>query len=77
MAGTTALTAQIPLGLKEMLDQVCAQYGLHTSRVVEEALREKLEDLVDAHDLEEARQTAVGFRSWENVESELKTANKL
>lgn len=37
--------------------------------VVEEALREKIEDLVDAHDLEEAQRTAVSFRRWDEVEA--------
>lgn len=77
MANTAALTAQIPSSLKQMLDEVCEKYGLHTSLVVEEALREKLEDLVDAHDLEEAQRTAVGFRNWESVEDELRASNKL
>ncbi len=77
MAATAALTAQIPTDLKQVLDDVCKRYGLRASVVVEQALREKLEDLVDSHDLEEAQRTAVGFRSWADVERELKESNKL
>jgi len=65
------------MDLKEALDGVCRRYGLLMSLVVEEALREKIEDLVDAHDLEEAQRTAVSFRSWDEVEAELKESNRL
>jgi hypothetical protein len=77
MAATAALTTQIPLDLMQMLDEICQRYGLHTNLVVEEALREKLEDLVDSHDLEEAQRNAVSFRSWEDVVAELRESKKL
>jgi predicted transcriptional regulator len=77
MAATAALTTQIPMDLKQALDEVCRRYGLLTSHVVEQALREKVEDLIDAHDLEEAQRTAVGFREWADVEAELRKSNKL
>lgn len=56
------------MDLKQALDEVCRRYGLLMSLVVEEALREKIEDLVDTHDLEEAQRTAVGFLDWADVE---------
>lgn len=77
MAATAALTAQIPLELKQVLDEVCKRYGLRASAIVEQALREKLEDLVDSEDLEEAQRTAVGFRSWADVKRELKESGTL
>jgi hypothetical protein len=45
--------------------------------VVAQALREKIEDLIDAHDLDQARRTAVAFRPWEAVVRELKRRRKL
>ena len=77
MSATVALATPIPANLKQMLEEVCKRYGLRTDLVVEEALREKLEDLIDAHDLEEAQRTASGFLSWEEVETGLKASNKL
>jgi hypothetical protein len=77
MAATAALTTQIPLDLMQMLDEICQRYGLHTNLVVEKALREKLEDLIDSHDLEEAQRTDGSFRSWEDVEAELRESKRL
>ncbi len=77
MAATAALTIRIPTDLKQMLEDACERFRLHTNLVVEEALREKLEDLIDAHDLEEARRTATSFRSWDDVEVELRASKKL
>jgi hypothetical protein len=54
MAATAALTTQIPMDLKQAL-----------------------EDLVDSHALEEAQRTAGSFRSWDDVERELKESNKI
>jgi len=77
MAVSEAFTTKLPPELKEALDQVCRRFGLKKSFVVEQALREKLEDLVDTFDLEDARSTAVVFRSWEEVEQELRERGKL
>ncbi len=59
------------------LPDLCERFGLRKSLVVEQALRSKIEDLLDAHDLEEAQRTAVGFRSWDDVERELRESDKL
>ncbi len=45
--------------------------------VVEQALREKIEDLADAFDLEKARKTAGVFRPWTDVERFLRRRKKL
>jgi hypothetical protein len=53
---------------KQALEDLCERCGLRPSLVVEQALREKVEDLVDTHDLAEAQRTAGSFRSWDDVE---------
>jgi predicted transcriptional regulator len=77
MNRTEAFTTKLPPGLKRALDDACRRYGLRKNFVVEQALREKLEDLADAFDLEEARKTAVSFRPWQAVEKELRRRGKL
>lgn len=77
MSGSVVFSTKLSPELKAALDEVCRRFGLRKSFIVEEALREKLEDLVDAFDLEEARKTAVSFRSWEEVEKELQRRGKL
>ena len=77
MTTSQAFTTKLPPELKEALDHVCRRFGLKKSFVVEQALREKLEDLVDTFDLEDARSTAVVFRKWEEVEQELRERRKL
>ncbi|NJL29420.1 MAG: hypothetical protein HC897_16795 [Thermoanaerobaculia bacterium] len=77
MAMTAALTTRIPIDLKQALDELCHRYGLRRSSIVEQALREKLEDLIDAFDLEEAQRTATTFLGWDEVEAELRKAGKL
>lgn len=59
-------------GLIDKLDSVCAELGLKKSYVVEKALEEKLEDLIDANDLRRAIKEATGFHSLESVRRELK-----
>jgi predicted DNA-binding protein len=54
------------------LDSVCDTLGLRKNFVVEEALREKIEDLMDAHDLRQAVKEATGFHSLDSVRRELK-----
>lgn len=77
MSVQQTFATKLPAELKRTLDDVCRRYGLRKNFVVEQALREKLEDLMDAHDMEEARQTAVSFRSLANVEKELRRRGKL
>lgn len=62
-----AFATKIPVDLKKNLDKVCSLLGLRKNFVVESALREKLEDLMDAYDLKEAIHEATGFHSWESV----------
>ena len=72
-----AFATKLPVDLKRALDDVCRRYGLRKNFVVEQALREKIEDLLDAFDLEEARKTAVVFRPWAEVERLLRRHKKL
>jgi predicted DNA-binding protein len=66
------LTTKLPADLAETLDVVCKRLGLRKNFVVEEALREKIEDLLDAEDLGEAMKEATGFHSWEEVKAEVR-----
>ena len=63
---------KLPPELKKQLSAVCDLLGLRKNFVVEEALREKLEDLLDAYDLRRAIQEASGFHSWASLKKELK-----
>ncbi len=64
--------AKLPRKLKRQIDEVCRLLGLKKSFLVEEALRDKIEDLLDAHDLRQAMSEATGFHSWESVKKGLK-----
>lgn len=72
MSNTMAFATKLPVDLKQALDRICLQLGLKKNHVVETALREKLEDLLDAHDLNEAVKEASGFHSWDAIRKELK-----
>lgn len=63
---------KLPVGLKRALDEVCKRLGLRKNFVIEQALRDKLEDLLDMYDLEEAVKEASGFHSWKSVKKKLK-----
>ena len=65
-----ALATKLPADLTRALNMVCQRLGLRKNHVIESALREKLEDLMDAEDLGEAIREATGFHSWENVRRE-------
>lgn len=67
-----AFATKLPSDLKKTLDQVCEKFGLRKNFVVESALREKLEDLLDTYDLQDAIKGASGFCSWEQVKQEMK-----
>jgi predicted DNA-binding protein len=68
---TRTLATKLPADLVEALDTVCKQLGLRKNFVVEAALKEKIEDLLDAEDLREAVKEATGFHSWEEVKAEV------
>ncbi|MCX5796254.1 MAG: hypothetical protein NTY77_12225 [Elusimicrobia bacterium] len=72
MNRTEVFATKLPKGLKEQIDQVCGLLGMRKNFLVEEAIREKLEDLLDAYDLRQAMKEATGFHSWESVKKELK-----
>ncbi len=72
MISTEVFSTKLPAGLKKRIDEVCQLTGLRKNFLVEEALREKIEDLLDAHDLHEAVKEASGFHSWESMKKALK-----
>lgn len=67
-----AFATKLPADLKNSLDKVCEKLGLRKNFVIEAALREKLEDLMDTYDLQEAIKEASGFHAWGNVKKEMK-----
>ena len=67
---TTPFATKLPADLTAQLDEVCKNLGLRKNFVVEIALREKIEDLLDATDLREAMSEATGFHDWEDVKKE-------
>ena len=68
--GSQALSTRIPEDLAATMDRVCTQLGLKKSFLVEQALREKLEDLLDTADLKQAVAESTGFHDWEQVKAE-------
>lgn len=72
MPNSEAFATNIPADLKKQLDQVCEKFGLRKNFVVEQALREKLEDILDTFDLDEAIKEASGFHDWKQIKKELK-----
>ncbi|MBI4411064.1 MAG: hypothetical protein HY541_01100 [Deltaproteobacteria bacterium] len=72
MSREEALATKLPADLKRSLDSVCKKLGLRKNFVIESALREKLEDLLDRHDLQEAVREATGFHDWEPIKKTLK-----
>jgi len=76
MTRPEAFATKLPPDLKQTLDVVCRRLGLRKTHVVETALREKLEDLMDAEDLKEAIAESTGFHSWESVKSERRRKGK-
>ena len=77
MSRNEAFATKIPSDLKRDLTRVCDRLGLRKNFVVEQALREKIEDLCDVFDLEEARKSAVSFLPWDEVQKELKRRGKI
>lgn len=72
MSQSLTFATKLPVDLKEALDKVCEQLGMRKNFVIEMALREKLEELIDAHDLQEAIKGATGFHSWKAIKKQLK-----
>jgi predicted DNA-binding protein len=72
MSRNEAFATKIPAEVKRALDEVCRKHGLRKSFVVESALREKIEDLLDTYDLKEAIPEGERFRPWKDVKSELR-----
>ncbi len=67
---TVAIATRLPADLTEALDAICRRLGLRKNFVLESALREKLEDLLDAEDLTGAVKEATRFHDWESVKKE-------
>lgn len=67
MAKNGAFATKLPADLMKELDDVCGRFGLRKNFVVEQALREKLEDILDTFDLQDAMKEATGFQAWKNV----------
>ncbi len=67
MSRQEAFATKLPSDLKKTLDEVCETLGLRKNFIIETALREKLEDLLDSHDLKESIQEASGFHAWKEV----------
>ena len=72
MKKNEVFATKIPGELKRQISLVCESLGLKKNFVVEEAIREKLEDLMDAHDLHQAIKESTGFHSWDSVKKDLK-----
>ncbi len=73
---TKPFATKLPADLTAALDEVCRTLGLRKNFVVEAALREKLEDLLDAADLRDAVAEATGFYAWEEVREGVKRGRK-
>jgi predicted DNA-binding protein len=67
MTSKEAFATKLPPDLKHSLDEVCHKLGLKKNFVVETAIREKIEDLLDIHDLEEAIKEGTSFRPWQEI----------
>ncbi len=72
MNRTEVFATKLPKGLKQQIDEVCTLLGMRKNFLVEEAIREKLEDLLDAYDLRQAMKEATGFHAWDSIKKELK-----
>lgn len=72
MGRNQIFATRLPADLKKQLTTVCDLLGIRKNFVVEEAIREKLEDLLDAYDLRQSIKEASGFHSWDSIKKELK-----
>ena len=72
MIRSEVFATKLPRELKKQIDEVCGLLGMRKNFLIEEAIREKLEDLLDAYDLRQAVSEASGFHSWESIKKEIK-----
>ncbi len=75
-ARTKPFATRLPPDLTKALDGVCRKLGLRKNFVVEAALREKIEDLLDAEDLRQAMADATAFHSWDKVKAEARSGKR-
>ncbi|MDQ7780986.1 MAG: hypothetical protein RDV41_14915, partial [Planctomycetota bacterium] len=61
MSEALTFATKLPRDLVEALNRLCAAAGLRKNRVVEMALREKIEEMSDIYDLHEAMQEGTRF----------------
>jgi predicted transcriptional regulator len=73
---TEPFATRLSPGLKKALNGICRRFGLRQSFVVETALREKIEDLLDAEDLRNAIAEGSVFHGWEAVKKESRRGRK-
>jgi predicted DNA-binding protein len=66
---TQTLAIKLPADLFETLDAICNRLGMQKNFIIEAAIREKIEDLLDGEDLREAVKEATGFHSWQDVKA--------
>ena len=67
---------KLPEDLIQLVDRVCQKLGLRKNYVVETALREKIEDLLDAEDLRDAIREATAFHPWEDVKKQARRGRR-
>ena len=72
MSSQEPFATKLPSDLKRTLDRVCEKMGLRKNFVIESALKEKLEDLMDAQDLQDAVKEATGFHTWKTLRKQIK-----
>ncbi len=72
MSKAAVISTKLPIDLIRVLDRICLKLGLRKNYVIESALKEKLEDLMDSNDLDEAIREASGFHELSEVKSALK-----
>jgi len=68
---SVTFATKLPEDLTASLHDLCQRLGLKKSALVEAALREKIEELMDAHDLREAVDEESRFHSWASVKNGL------
>jgi len=68
---TQTISTKLPVDLTRALDAVCKRLGLRKNYILESALREKIEDLLDTENLRKAIREASGFHPWEKVKREV------
>jgi len=71
---TAALSTKLPVELLRTLDLVCKRFGMRKNHVIETALREKIEDMLDSEDLKQAISEETRLHDWNTVKNELDKA---